>query len=598
MASPPAPSSPQQALQEALALHREGKHEEAMKGYVALLQRNPGNLDALYYIAVLAIQQEQFAEGMKVIGRALDISPKQARLHNLRGQAHLRQNQDDEALRAFSRAIEVDPTFPDAFGNRATLLSEMGRAVEAVADFDRALALRPGNVEDHCNRASALADLGDYPEALAGFNRAIALMPSMAPAYFNRADVYRRLGKLTEALRDYDKMIELYPDHPAAHSNRGAILKSLGRLDDARTAIERALAIDPNFAEAMVNRANVALEQGRLDDAKMDYRRALKAQPESAEAGHGLALALLSAGEWDEGFTHYEARERLPEPAYTPLPHPRWSMDATPDERLLLLCEQGLGDMIQFARFAPMFAERGFDVTLLAPPPMRRLLSSLEGVSVANIDDAPAVNGRPTRWLPLMSAAAALGARPDSVPGKAPYLKAEPERVEHWRSWLGSDGFKVGINWTAGSGRGWFAERRDIPLSAFAPLADIAGVRLISLQKGAGAQRIAGAPFRARIETPDTDPNPERDNFVDTAALMANLDLIVTCDTSVPHLAGALGRPVFTAVSRLPDWRWLPERDDSPWYPTMRMFRQGSGESWDAVLARIAAAVADLAKSR
>jgi len=477
-------------------------------------------------------------------------------------------------------------------------LSEMGRWAEAVTDFDRALDLRPANAEDHCNRATAMADLGRLDEALAGFARAIALVPTMAPAYFNRADVYRRLGKLTEALRDYDKMIELYPDHPAAHSNRGAILKGLGRLDDARTAIERALAIDPNFTEGMVNRANVALEQGRLDDATADYRRALKAQPESAEASHGLALALLSAGEWDEGFTHYEARERLNEPAYTPLPHPRWSADAAPDERLLLLSEQGLGDMIQFARFAPVFAERGHEVSLLAPPSMQRLLSSLEGVTVASISDAPPVNGRPTRWLPLMSAAAALGARPDSVPGKVPYLKAEPERVEHWGAWLGGDGFKVGINWGLGSARNWFGRTREIPLSAFAPLADIPGVRLISLQKGPPAQQIGGVAFGGKIETPDTDPNPEIGNFVDAAGLMMNLDLVVCCDTSLVHLAGALGRPVFTAVPQVPDWRWLQDRDDTPWYPTMGLFRQGRGESWDAVLARIAAAVAELAQRR
>ena len=209
MNSPPAPTVLQQPLQEALALHREGKHELAMQRYVAILQQNPGNVDALYYVAMIAIQQQQFADGLKVIARALELSPSEARLHNLKGQVHLRQNADDDALNSFSRVIEVDPAFADAYGNRGTLLSEMGRAAEALSDFDRALALRPNNPEDHCNCASALADLGHLDAALQGFTRAIALMPEMAPAYFNRAGVLpaQAAGRSAPRLRPGDRAL-------------------------------------------------------------------------------------------------------------------------------------------------------------------------------------------------------------------------------------------------------------------------------------------------------------------------------------------------------------------------------------------------------
>jgi tetratricopeptide (TPR) repeat protein len=227
MNSQPATESSQTALQEALALYREGKHELAMKGYVAVLQQNPGNIDALYYIAVLVIQQGQIAEGLKVLQRAIDLAPPEARLHNLKGQAHLRQNERDNALKSFSRAIEIDPAFPDAYGNRATLLSEMGRPEEAIPDFDRALALRSNNGEDHCNRASAMADLGRFDEALADYSRAVALMPGRAPAYFNRADVLLRIGRPVDALRDCDQAIKLYPELAGAHCSRGLALKRL-----------------------------------------------------------------------------------------------------------------------------------------------------------------------------------------------------------------------------------------------------------------------------------------------------------------------------------------------------------------------------------
>ena len=598
MNTSPAAGGKQQAIQEALALHREGKHELAMQRYVAILQQDPGNLDALYYVAMMALQQGQIEEGLKVIGRAIAAGLPQARLHNLKGQAYLRLNQDDDALQSFGRAIEIDPAFADAYGNRATLLSEMGRSAEAIADFDRALDLRPASAEDHCNRASAMADLGRVDEALAGFSRAISLVPAMAPAYFNRADVLLRIGRPADALRDSDQAIKLYPELAGAHCSRGLALKALGRLDEARTSLDQALKLDPNLTDAFVNRGNVALQQGRFEDAKADYRRALDARPDFAEASHGHALASLAQGDWKTGFELYEARDKMKVPAFKSLPYPRWiADDASPGERLVLLCEQGLGDMIQFSRFAPLLAKRGYDVTLLTPDSMRPLLSTLDGVTVANITDASAMNGKPIRWLPLMSAPGALDVRPDNVPGKVPYLAAEPARIEHFGAWLGDEGFKIGINWSAGAARDWFAHQRDIPLAAFTPLSQIPGVRLISLQKGPAAAAVQASAFRDRIEVPDADSKPDADFFLDTAALMMNLDLIVTCDTSVPHLAGALARPVFTALPHQANWRWLRDRDDTPWYSTMRLFRQRAPQSWNDVLARIAAAVAELAKA-
>ncbi len=583
-------------LQEALVLHRAGKHELAMQRYVAILQTEPNNAEVLYYVAVLAIQEGQIAEGIKVINRALAVGKPQARIYNLLGQAHLRQNQDADAVAAFGKAIETDPAFPDAYGNRGTLLAEMKRFPEALADLETAVKLRPGNPTDLCNHAAVLLDLGRLDEALAGCDRALALMPSLAPALYNRAEIMTKLGRHAEALKDYDQAIALVPNNPASHSNRAAVLKQMGRLDEALAAIERALALDPNSIETITNRGNIGYEQGRLDDAVADYDRALKAQPEFAEASHGRALVALTQGDWETGFRLYEVRGQLKSPAYRALGHPRFSDPAAPGERLLLLCEQGLGDTIQFSRFAPLLAARGCDATLLAPANLRRLLSTLEGVTIAGIDDAPPVNGHPTRWLPLMSAPGVLGVRPDNVPGAVPYLKAEPERIAHWAAWLGNEGLRIGINWSIGTIPGWFGRQRNVPLPAFAPLAEMSGARLISLQKGPPLEQIARVPFGGRIERPDAGFDAGADAFLDTAALMMSLDLVVTCDTSVAHLAGALGRPVFVALPAVADWRWLRERDDTPWYPTMRLFRQDKPQDWSGVFARIAAAANEVAK--
>jgi tetratricopeptide (TPR) repeat protein len=237
-------------LHEALALHREGKHELAMQRYVAILQRNPGDIDALYYVAVIALQQEQIAEGIRVIEHALTLGQPQARFYNLLGQAHLRVNQDGDALESFGRAIETDPAFVDAYGNRAALLAEMGRLDEAIVDFDRALQLRPANAEDLCNRAGVLADLGRLEEALDGFDRALALMPSLAPAYFNRGGVLMRLDRPREALRDYDESIKLHDTMAPAHAGRARALEALGRSAEAQASLDRAATLDAKFRDS------------------------------------------------------------------------------------------------------------------------------------------------------------------------------------------------------------------------------------------------------------------------------------------------------------------------------------------------------------
>lgn len=598
MNSRPAAPPPEDPLQQALALHREGKRGLAMQRYVAILERDPTHADALYYVAVLALQEGQFAEGIKVIERALKVGPERGRLYNLLGQAHMRLNDDAEALRCFERAIACEPGFADAYGNRANLLADMGRPEEALAAFDQALLLRPDNAEDHCNRASVLADLGRADEALAGYDRAIALFPELAPAHFNRADVLMRLGRLEEALAAYDRTLALEPELAAAHSNRGIVLKELGRLDEARASADRALAIDLGFAEAYVNRGNVAFELGRLEDAQADYVRALERRPELPAARYARGLAFLAQGDWPSGFPLYDERENIAAAPYKPLPYPRWRGEPMPGERLVLLCEQGLGDTIQFCRFGPYLAARGLPVTLLASAPMRPLLSTLRGVNVATSPEELVSGGPPLRWLPLMSAPGVLGLRPDTVPAEVPYLAADPARIEGWRRHLGPQGFKIGINWAPGPTRGWFGRRRAIPLAMFASLAALPGVRLISLQTETGLDEIVQVPFRDRIERPAIDNEPGAGRFVDTAALMASLDLVVTCDTSIAHLAGALARPVFTALPHVPDWRWLRKREDCPWYPTMRLFRQRAPGDWREVFGRIAQAVSELSDRR
>ena len=255
-----------------------------MKGYVAVLQQNPGSVDALYYVAMLALQQGQFGEGLKVIQRAIDSAPQQARLHNLKGQAHLRQNAGRRrAARLSAAPSRPMPAFADAYGNRGTLLAEMGRAEEALADFDRALALRPDNRRGPLQPRRARWPISAAPtRRWRDFHRAIALMPGMAPAYYNRADVLLRIGRPDEALHDYDRSIALYPEIAVAHAGRGIAMKMLGRLDEALASLDQAIKLDPDLAEAHVNRGHVLEAQGRADEAKASFSRAGEIDPKFA----------------------------------------------------------------------------------------------------------------------------------------------------------------------------------------------------------------------------------------------------------------------------------------------------------------------------
>ncbi|MGH6724928.1 MAG: tetratricopeptide repeat protein [Pseudolabrys sp.] len=529
------PATARELLQQGLFHHRQGDLAIAMERYVEVLRTDPQNADALYYVGVVACQEGQFKQGVELARRAIAVGPPQARVHNLLGQALDRLGEPMEAIKNFDKAIALDPDFAAAHGNRANILVDAGMAAEALKSFDRAIALNPNSAPDLINRGALLEELGRPTEALADYDRATAADAAFAPVHANRASVLKDLG-----------LMEL-----------GGGAASSPRFDAAAAAYDRAIALDPRLHEAFL----------------------------------GRGLLNLMRGNWPTGFADYEHRSEVGRPGYTALPQPRWDGVAREGERVVLVAEQGLGDTIQFCRFAPLLAERGVDVTILVRKAMAPLLSTLQGATIVSDTAELAQDKQPLRWLPLLSVPGALGITPDNLPRKVPYLSAEPARIEAWRARLGNGGFKIGINWSPGHADKTHTSRRDIALTNFAGLAALPGVELVSLQKGVQADEIGQVAFRDKIKIIDADPDADADFFLDTAAVMSLLDLIIGCDTSVAHLAGALARPVFTAVPVISDWRWLLSRDDTPWYPTMRIFRQDASRQWEPVFARIVEAV-------
>jgi tetratricopeptide (TPR) repeat protein/SAM-dependent methyltransferase len=490
--------------------------------------------------------------------------------------------------RAEAAGARAEAEFVEVF-NKGMELQKSGKLEEAVTAFRKALALNPNHPVVFNNLAAVLASRGELEEALALYRKALAVDPALAFTYSNMSDTLTRLGRYDEALAAATRASVLDPSSPDAHNNVGSALLEVARFDEAIVALEKSLALKPDFAFAHSNIGNAMRGLGRLDEAITAFEKAVELGPHLAVAHKNLGLTRLQKGDYRGGWPEYGWRWQADGHAPRDYPQPLWKGGPLSGKTLLLYTEQGLGDAIQFARFIPYLAAPDVRIVLEVHPQLIGLMGTLRGV--AEIIPAWGTVPHFDTYLPIMDIPGVLGLTPDTIPHEVPYLSAQPERVAKWRERIGAHGFKVGIAWEgfAGTPR---KKLRSAALSCFAPLADIEGVRLISLQKQAPGKPADPFIDQLGVETLGPDFDSGADAFVDTAALMESLDLIVTIDTSVGHLAGALARPVWIALTKVPDWRWKMEGRDSIWYPTVQLFRQAVDGEWPAVFADIAGELA------
>lgn len=544
---------------------------------------NPKHFPAVYLLSSLLLQTNSAAEAELALRCAADLNPSSPEVQNNLGLALARQGKLAEALRHYDRALALKPAYPAALLNKGNALRQRGDTEGALALYDQALALEDG-ADLHFNRGAALEALGRLEDAKAAYATALRLKPQFPDALNNLGNAVAAAGEPQKGLALLDQAIAQNPASAMPYVNRGAVLSQLRRFPEAREALEQALALNPGLTEAWCNRGNIARETGDIDGAMADYARALALKPGDRQALWNRGMTRLLLGDWSQGWADYELRHvRRPVPDFA---MPEWRGEVLGGRSILLCSEQGLGDAIQFSRFAGALRERGAAVTLLAPAGLARLLDQLEGVRVVG-EVAP--DEHFDRWAPLMSLPRYLGFTPQQMPAAPmPYLRAEQARTATWAARLGNQGRRIGICWQ-GNPAGCIDSGRSIPLRKFAPLAAVPGVRLISLQKGPGLEQLesAGLPVEA---FPEMDAGP--DGFLDTAAIIAHLDLVITSDTSVAHLAAAMGKPVWLALKLVPDWRWLLGRADTPWYPSMRLHRQARLDDWDGVFERMAADLA------
>jgi len=569
-----------------IVFHQRGDHAQALRHIDRALKINPNNVPALNNRGIALRELKRFADALVSYDRALALWPDYADALLGRGSALKELKRFEEALASYDRALMLRPGLAEAHANRGNVLLSLERFEEALASYDRALALRPDLAEAHANRGSALQELKRFAEALASHDRALALRPDYAEARFNRGNALHALKRFDEALADYERALALRPDYVEVLANRGITLHELKRFAAALASQDRALALRPDYAEAFVNRGVTLHELKRFDEALASYARAIALRPDFAQAHYNDAVCRMLTGDFDRGWQKLEwgwdtAQLKNLKREFS---QPLWlGSDEIAGKTVLLHGVHGFGDTMQFCRYVPRVVERGARVILEVQEPLRELMGTLPGAAqiVSRGEPLPDFD----LHCPLLSLPLAFGTRLSTVPAQTPYLRASPRAVTEWNARLGPRP-RIGLAW---SGRPEHNNDHNRSMRLSTLLSPLAGFEAtyVSLQREVREDDAPVLQGRSDIH----HFGEELKSYADTAALIANLDLVISVDTSVAHLAGALAKPVWILLPFIPDWRWLLDREDSPWYPTARLFRQDETRGWDSVMARVHAAL-------
>jgi tetratricopeptide (TPR) repeat protein len=588
-----AESDTQQLFNLAAQHHAQGNLREAEHRYRQVLSLQPSHLPALHNLARLTYQLDEKQVALSLTQQLISLAPNDANVwftlgNMLRGLARRA-----EAIAAYRESIRLNPNFVEAYNNLGNVLLADGRLTEAIAALQQAAALRPDSREAHYNLAVALQESGPLDEALASCHRALQIDPALPDAHNLLGSIFSAKRSLEPAIGEFQQAIQLRPTFAEAHTNLAVALLDCGRFDESLIAGQRAVELNPNSPINQNNLGMILKESGQIQPAIDAFSQAISLAPSFAEPHYNLSMLLLLKGDFQRGWQEYEwrwkCRELLREPLNFSKPH--WNGEPLQNRTLLLYAEQGLGDSIQFARYLPILAGRARKIVLVCQQQLARLLQSADPRCQIVLRDQPLPDF--DFHCPLLGLPRVLGTAVETIPANVPYLSADAALVEAWRRKLALPvGLKVGLTWAGNPDFRW-DQMRSLNLAQLAPLSAIQRVSFYSLQKGRPAEQMRDAAPGINL----INLGPELADLAETAGVMSLMDLIITTDTSTAHLAGALGRPVWVMLQSLPDWRWMLEREDSPWYPTMRLFRQTSPRDWDGVIARVAAELAHLASA-
>ena len=578
----PASSNPA-LLTRAIDLHQQGQLGQAEALYHAILQIEPRNADALHLLGVLAAQSGAHQLAADRIAQAIAIHPNDVAFYMNRSLALQALGQWEQVVDCLDHAIGVQPDHASAHYTRGVALQELGRPADAIASYDHALRLQPQYAQAWANRGIALQALGSLQAAVDSYDQAIGIHPLSAQAYNNRGVALKDLKRTAMAVTSFEMAIAIHPGFYEAHNNQGNALRELHQTQAAIASYSAAIRLKPDFAQAYSNRGIAYKELQQLDAALTNYDQAIALEPDYADAYWNKGIALLLDGDFARGWPLYEWRHKALESTHPQrqFDQPLWlGQGSLQGKTLLLHSEQGLGDTLQFIRYAPLLAAQGARVVVELPRALMVLLADMQGVSqfIEQGQALPAYDYH----CPLLSLPLAFGTTLDNIPAPAAYVRSLPSKRAQWAATLGAKaGLRIGIAWSGSTGHK-NDHNRSITLAELLQHLPT-GPQYISLQKE--LREVDQATLRANPQLRHF--GPDLADFTDTAALCDLMDLVISVDTSVAHLSAALGQTTWVLLPYSPDWRWLLERSDSPWYPSARLYRQDRSMRWAGVLQRL-----------
>lgn len=619
-------------------LHQLGNLDEARIVYQEVLRRQPNHFGSLHLLGVVALQSGNYELAVNLIKSAIKIKNNDESAHSNIGIAFFNLKKLNEALLSQTNAISLKPNFPQAYYNRAIVFHELKKFEKAIQDYDKAISFKPDYIDAYFNRGNACLELMWYEEAIASYDGAIAIDASYAAAHCNKGNALLKLKKFNESIESYNNAIALNKEYYDAYYNRGDALIEIQHLDDAVSSYDEAIALKPGSARAFFNRGDALIKSGRLNESVDSFKKSILLEPDFSDAylalGNALmelqdldeaiinfdrafelnpnlngallnkSFALLLLGDYENGWSLYESRAKI----YS-RPHqidnlkiPKLARgDNLFNKVVLLYSEQGFGDTIQFCRYAKIIKSLGAKTLLLIPMQLRSLMEGVDGVDelFTDVGQLPPADF----CCSLMSLPLICNTTLSTIPSMGKYLYANESKIEYWESKIREkNNFKVGLVWNGGFRANqpelWAVNaRRNISLKIISDHLRNVDVDFYSLQKGDPAEsEIKGREFEYWPEGNFINYMSEVDDFSDTAALIENLDLVISVDTSSAHLAAALGKPTWILNRFDTCWRWLLNREDSPWYPSVKLYRQGINRDWDSVLRRVSLDLSSLSK--
>ena len=599
----PSPQSQQvqQTLVDAISHHHAGRVADAERLYRTILDSPPGHALASYGLGLLCATQGRPLEAIDAYRDAIGRRPDFADAYVNLGTTFLTLGQCEEAAALYRQAIAINPQNAMAHSNLGKAMQDLGRSDEAIESYRAAIALQPDDASININFGAALLERRTWDAAATVTRRAIALQPANAMAHANLGTALMNLGRHDEALASCRQAMALDLHGVAIHASLGGAMLELGALPEAMDLCRRAIALDPSLASAHFNLSHALKAMNLLEEAQVAARQAIALCPDSAEYHFHLAHILLLRGDLAVGWAEYDWRWKLSDFAWINTLHgefsqPLWTGGDIGDKTILIYTEQGLGDMILFARYLPLVVQRARRVIVAASPRMRRLLESIEGVEVVSIREVPLPDF--DVHCPLLSLPRAFATTLDSIPSPLRYLHADRPAREDWtnrikRHQTGTNTLRVGLVW-AGNPATKRDHFRSPGLASVAPLFAVPGIDFVVLQVGEGRQDLDVSPLPRGV----IDLGCEVSDLADTAAIISGLDLMISSCTAPLHLAGALGVPTWAMIPFSPYFPWLLERTDTPWYPSVQLYRQDQpGRDWSGVVGRIAADLAALVRS-